>query len=794
LSTLWQDLRYALRQLRKSPGFTLVALCTLALGIGANTAIYSVIHGALRLPYDNASRIVAVENVYPQGSYFANSWPDFLQWRSQEKSFTQLAATFTVRSTWTGAGEPQLLNVGLASDGYFGVYGVGPILGRALASSDHQKGAAPVCLLVADFWRTQFGSDPQVLGKPLNLNGRTCTIVGVMPKMVPEGFRPVQVWAPLEPQPPYIAHGTNYLFTVGLLRPGVSLLQAQAELRGIQAQIDKQFPNNSHGIEVELLSQEVFGDLRSIMNILLAAVAFILLIACVNLANMLLARAADREREFAIRRALGASPRRMVRQALTESLLLSVGGAAAGLVLAVGLIHIPVAAWPKGLQPPSSVHLDGIVLAFTLGLGLATGLLFGMIPALRILRQRENAAMQQGRSVTDSREHQFTRSSLVVAEIALSMLLVAGSLNMAFYFLRLLRVDPGVNPQNVLTMGITLSPARYSDPAQMGRFYDAVLEKLAALPGVSHVAGSVDMPFNGANANGDFSYEGQPGGTADRNPFADMHSVTPGFFATVQTPFLEGRDFTPQDTASSQKIVIINRGMEQKLWSGQSAIGKHLHCCSNDGNYVIVGVVRDVRYAGPAAPVGFEIYTNVQQGPMPFLGFLLRTSGDPLALAESARRAVASIDPGQAVSNITSLETLAQASIAGQRTSTMVTGILGALALLLASVGVYGVIAYSVSRREREFGIRMALGADRGAIMTLLFSGALKLMIIGVVIGAGLAIAMRAWIDSLIGTTETSAGALLSAGILLCAVASIATLVPARRATRIQPMQALRTE
>jgi predicted permease len=794
LSTLWQDLRYALRQLRKSPGFTLVALCTLALGIGANTAIYSVIHGALRLPYDNASRIVAVENVYPQGSYFANSWPDFLQWRSQQKSFTQLAATFTVRSTWTGAGEPQLLNVGLASDGYFGVYGVGPILGRALAPGDHQKGAAPVCLLVADFWRTQFGSDPQVLGKPLNLNGKTCTIIGVMPKMVPEGFRPVQVWAPMELQPPYIEHGTNYLFTVGLLRPGVSLLQAQAELRGIQAQIDKQFPNNSHGIDVELLSQEVFGDLRSIMNILLAAVAFILLIACVNLANMLLARAADREREFAIRRALGASPRRMVRQALTESLLLSVGGAAAGLVLAVGLIHIPVAAWPKGLQPPSSVHLDGIVLAFTLGLGLATGLLFGMIPALRILRQRENAAMQQGRSVTDSREHQFTRSSLVVAEIALSMLLVAGSLNMAFYFLRLLRVDPGVNPQNVLTMGITLSPARYSDPAQMGRFYDAVLEKLAALPGVSHVAGSVDMPFNGANANGDFSYEGQPGGTADRNPFADMHSVTPGFFATVQTPFLEGRDFTPQDTASSQKIVIINRGMEQKLWPGQSAIGKHLHCCSNDGNYVIVGVVRDVRYAGPAAPVGFEIYTNVQQGPMPFLGFLLRISGDPLALAESARRAVASIDPGQAVSNITSLETLAQASIAGQRTSTMVTGILGALALLLASVGVYGVIAYSVSRREREFGIRMALGADRGAIMTLLFSGALKLMIIGVVIGAGLVIAMRAWMDSLIGATGTSAGALLSAGILLCAVASIAALVPARRATRIQPVQALRTE
>jgi predicted permease len=794
MSTLWQDLHFALRQLRKSPGFTLVALGTLALGIGANTAIYSIIHSVLRLPYTNSGRIVAIENVYPQGSYFANSWPDFLQWRNQAKSFTQLASTFTVRSTWTGASEPELLNVGLASEGYFNVFGVQPLLGRSLAPGDHLKSAAPVCLLAADFWRTQFGSARSVLGRPLNLNGQTCTIVGVMPKMVPDGFRPVQVWAPIEPHPPYLAHGTNYLFTVGLLRPGVLPSQALAELRGIQAQIDKQFPDNQHGLDVQLLSQQVFGNLHSIMNILLAAVGFILLIACVNLANMLLARASDREREFAVRRALGASPGRMVRQALTESLLLSLGGAAAGLGLGVALLHIPVAAWPKGLQPPSSVHLDGSMLAFTLALGIATGLLFGMVPALRILRQRETAAMQQGRSVTESREHKFTRSSLVVAEIALSMLLVAGSLNMAFYFLRLVRVDPGVNPQNVLSLGIPLSPVRYTDPAQMGRFYDALLQKLRSLPGVVNAAGSVDTPFTGANANGDFSYEGQPGGTADRNPFADQHAVTPGFFATLQTPILEGRDFTPQDTATSMKVAIINREMARKLWPGQSAIGKHLTCCTQNGNFTIVGVTGDVRYAGPAAPAGFAIYTTVQQLPSPALFFLLRTSGDPLAMAESARRAVASLDPGQAVSNITSLDALAQASIAGQRTSTMVTAILGALALLLASVGVYGVIAYSVSRREKEFGIRMALGADRGRIVRLLFSGALRLMLIGVLLGAGLVFAMRAWVDSLIGATGTSPVALAAAGALLCAVASLATLIPARRATRIQPMQALRAE
>jgi len=793
MTTLLQDLRFAVRQLRKTPGFTLIALGTLALGIGANTAIYSIIHGVLRLPYANAERIVAVENVYPQGSYFANSWPDFQQWRSGARSFATLAARFTTRSTWTGAGEPQLVNVGLVSDGYFGIFGLQPMLGRSFVAADHQKDAAPACVLVADFWRAHFGSNPRVLGQPLDLNGKPCTIVGVMPKMVPEGYRPVEVWQPLELQPPYIQHGTNYLFTVGLLRPGVTPSAALAELRGIQAQIDKQFPGNAHGLDLQLLSQEVFGDLRAIVNILLAAVGFILLIACVNLANMLLARASDREREFAIRRALGASADRMVRQALTESLLLSMGGAAVGLGLGFALVHIPVAAWPKGLQPPSAVHLDGAVLAFTLILGVGTGLLFGSIPALRILRQRDTTAMQKGRSVTESREHRFTRSALVVTEISLSMLLVAGSLNMAFYFLRLLRLDPGMNPQNVLSVGLSLSPARYTEAAQMSRFYDALREKIRALPGVVNVAAASDTPFTGAGSNGDFIWEGQPGGTADHNPFADMHLVTPAFFSTMQTPMIEGRDFTAQDTAQSMKVAIISRAMARKLWPGQSAIGKHITCCTGD-NYTIVGVAGDVRYAGPASPAGLVIYTSVQQNPPPALFFVVRTFGDPLALTESVRAALRTIDPNQPLSNITALETLSQDSIAGQRTSTLITAILGVLALVLASVGVYGVIAYSVSRREREFGIRMALGADRAMIARMLFAGALRLMTAGVVLGAGLVLAMRAWIDSLLGATGTNPLALLGAGILLCVVASIATLVPAHRATQVQPMEALRSE
>jgi predicted permease len=794
MGILFQDLQSGLRQLSKSPGFTVVALCTLALGIGANTAIYSVIHGALRLPYPDANRMVAIQNVYPQGSYFANSWPDFQQWRNQAKSFTGIAASFTVRSTWTGGSEPQLLNVGLVSEGYFGIFGMHPILGRGFLPYDHRKGAVPICILDTEFWHNQLGGDSSVLGKPLNLNGASCTITGVMPKMVPEGFHPVQVWMPLEIRPPYIEHGTNYLYTVGLLRPEIQRSAGLAELRSIQAQIDKQFPENKHGIDMEPLSQAVFGDLRAIMNILLAAVAFILLIACVNLANMLLARCADREREFAIRRALGATRRRMIRQTLTESLLLSFAGAGTGLALALALIHIPIAAWPKRFQPPSSVHLDGSVLAFSLLLAISTGLVFGMIPALRFLRPNETSTLQPGRTVTASREHKFTRSALVVAEIALSMLLVAGSLNMVFYFLRLTRVDPGVNSQNVLSMNISLSPARYSDSPEMWRFYDTLLEKFAVMPGVLHVAGSIDTPYTGANSNGDFSYEGQASGATNRNLFADFHSVTPGYFATVQTPILEGRDFTAGDKPGSPKVAIINLDMAQKLWPGQSAIGKHIHCCSKEGDYVVVGVARDVRFAGPAAPAGFEIYTSVPQNPPPALSFLVKTAGDPLGLSLTARRAVASLDPEQAVSNVTSLEALSDASIAGQRTSTMVSTILGCLSLLLACIGVYGVMAYSVSQREREFGIRMAVGASRGSILKLLFTGALRLIGAGIILGVVLVFGLRAWIEALIGTSGTDPGALLAAGFLLCTVALLATVIPVRRAMRVDPMHALRTE
>lgn len=793
MQTLLQDIRYALRQLRKSPGFTLVAVLTLALGIGANTAIYSIIHGALRLPYPNSERMVAVQNVYPQGKWNASSYPDFEQWRQQSKSLFQLVALTARRMTWTGHGNPEILHLNLISEGYFKLYSIQPVAGRTFVAAEHQKGGASVCVLADKFWREKFSGDPSIIGRPINLNGQAYTVIGVAPEPVND-VQPADAWLPLEPRAPYVERGTNYLFDVGLLRPGVTLSQALAELRGIQAQINKQFPDHDHDIDLQPLSKTLFGDLNKLMVMLQAAVGFILLIACVNLANMLLARAANRAREFAVRRALGASPLRMVQQTLTESLLLSIGGAVAGLLIAMALTHIPIAAWPKNFVPPSDVHVDRSVLAFAALLAVGSGIIFGLVPALRILRQNETDALQQGRTTTESREQSRTRGALVIAEIALSMLLIAGALNMAFYFLRLLHTDPGINPENTLSFTVSLSPAQYAKPEQQRRFFDTLLNKLAVLPGVKRAGATGDTPFTNNGSNGSFSYDGQPQSEADKNPFADFHFVTPGYFSAVGTPLLQGRDLSRDDTPDSPKIAIINRSMAQRLWPGQNPIGKHLHCCEKDGNFTVIGVVGDVHFAGPAAPANYTIYLSAAQTPQPVLTFVLHSQGDPMSLAQPARLAVASIDPGQAVSNINSLETLAQDSIAGQRTSALVTAVLGCLALLLASIGVYGVMAYSVSRREREFGIRMALGADRGSILKTLFAGVGKLALAGTLIGAGLALAMRAWVSSLLGANETSPYALIAGALLLCTVAAIATLVPARNAMSVEPMQALRTE
>ena len=794
------DLRYALRQLAKARGFTIIALLTLALGIGANTAIYSIIHGSLRLPYPHSEQMVAIQNVFPQGSYYSVGYPDFLEWRTRATGFSHLVASFTERATWLGtsfgSAEPEAVNVGLSSEGYFQMFGMRPIFGRDFLPSDHQLGSAPACLVAESFWREELHGDTGILGRSLDLDGKPCTIAGVMPPFRPAVSRPVQVWLPLETNKPWGQRGPNYLFVRGMLRPGTTQSQAAAELTAIQSQINQQFPANAHGIAVHPLSQAIFGDLRPVMQALMAAVGFILLIACVNLANMLLARASDRAREFAVRRALGASYWRLVKQTLSESMLLSMIGAAAGLAVAFGLTHIPITAWPKAFTPPSELHLDSAVLVFTCALGIVTGILFGIVPAFRVVYHEDKSALQPGRTMTESRAHGRTRSALVISEIALSMILVVGALDIAMHFVALLHVDPGVNPRNALVMTVMLPAAQYPKADDQHRFYHALVDKLSDIPGVVAVGGSADIPFAGSSANGDFQYEGQPAGTADKNPFAEKHWITPGYFTAVGARFWQGRDFNDQDQANAPPVAIINRTMEKKLWPGQNAVGKRLNL--NGEWTAIVGVVADIQFDGPGEPPAFQIYSPAYQTSVSSLSFVVRSSpkllADPLSLAAPARAVVASIDPKMSVASMTSLDALSDEALAGQQTATTITAVLGALALVLASVGVYGLMSYSVSRREREFGIRIALGANRQGILRLLYGTVMRLLLCGMALGVVLAYAARAWITSILGTSDASSAAIFAGGLLLSVVAAIATIAPAWRATRILPGEALHSE
>ncbi len=791
--SLRQDLHFALRQMRKSPGFTLIAVLTLALGIGANTAIFLVLHGTLRLPFPHADQLVTVRNTYPGSEDTPGSLPDFEDWRNQSKSFSKLVAIFPSRMTYLGKHEPMRIAAAYASDGFLPTFGLSPVLGRGFLASEHQKGAAPVYVLSEEFWKSEFGANPAVLGSTITLNGRAGTVVGVAPRMVPSFYYEPQVWMPLEAAPPYDGHGTNYLNIVGRLNDGVSVASARSELAVIQGQIDKQFPGNAHGISVRPLAQTMFGDIRSVTLVLLAAVGFILLIACLNLANMLLARATDRMREFAIRNALGASMRRLLQQTITESLLLASLGGALGLVCAITITRLPLAVWPKYLLRPDQVKLDATVILFTAGLAVLTGLFFGIIPALYVLRENFFAATREGRTLTETREQGITRSVLMVSEIALATLLVTGALSMARYFTELMHTDPGINPDHVLSMNVSLSPVRYANGEQQRQFFEQIVDKLKAIPAVTAVAASSSAPFDGDASSSDFEYDGQPVGSSQQLPFAANYFVSPGYFETLQTPILQGRSFNQHDQPGAPKVIIINRTMAEALWPDQSAVGKRIKVI--DDWHQVIGVAGDVRAAGVAQPAGFQLYVSALQHPVRNMSLLMRTTTEPLSLAEVAKKTVYGIDPEQAVSNVTSADRLASDSIAAQRVSTALSGSLGGLALLLASIGVYGVMAYSVSRREREFGIRMAMGARPYDILSLLMRRSGLLVLLGVAAGVVLTIPLGRWMSALLaGSHNFGALTIAASGILLAGVAMFATYLPARRAASVQPMTALRTE
>lgn len=794
---LHADLRYALRQLRKSPGFTLIAVLTLTLGMGATTAIFSLIHGALRLPFPEADRLITVKNKYMRASYISVSYPDFEEWQRENKTFLKMAAISPGRKTYLGQREPARLNVSWISSDFFSLFGLKPIVGRDFLDTERQRGAAPVCVLSESFWKEDFGGSPTALGRSIVLDGRSYSVVGVVPDMTPSFFLKAQVWVPLEADPPWDQHGTNYLIVTGLLKPNITIREAESDLAVIQSQINKQFPGNKHGIELQTLAETLFGNVRPVMVILLAAVSFILLIACVNLANMMLARATDRTREFGIRQALGASSKRLLMQSLTESGVIALTGGLLGLAVAFAATRIPVRAWPRFLEAPGELHVSITVLVFAGALAILTAVLCGIVPALQAMRQNASAGVREDdRTMSESRSRRALRSGLVAAEIAFATLLVGGALHMTLYFARLLHTDPGVRADHSLSMGISLSPLRYPQDSDQQRFFATLRQKLNTLPGVESSGGVSTAPFSGSAQNPNYVYEGGPAPDPSRMEFADTYFVTPGYLETMKVTLLRGRLFMERDTSDSPKAVVIDQSMAEKLWPNQNPIGKHIKIRTPDWQEV-VGVIADVRGGGVAKAAGVQVYLPVEQypGSASDLTMVLRTRGEPLEFAEAAKRAVHEIDPGQVVSNVMPVEALAAQSVAGQHTATVLIGALGVLALLLASVGVYGVMAYAVSRREREFGIRLALGAQRHQIFAMLLGSTARTVGLGIVAGTVLAVPLNVWMRSIVGQTQQlDPIAFAGTAVLLPAVAFFATLIPARRAACVEPMQAIRTE
>ena len=796
MEMLLRDIRHAFRMLRRAPGFTVVAVMTLALGIGANTAVFSIVNGVLlRLPYPKPDQLMLVSNTYPDSGITPGSYPDFLEWRKQANNFQALGAIASNNFTLLGRGEPRRIPGAFISEGYFAMLGIHPVLGRELNAEEHTAGGAPACVISRELWRREFGGGADALGKSLALNGKEYTIVGVMPTVTPDFLSRREVWIPLEPHPPYDRHGTNYLRVVGRLKPGATPEGARKELDVIQAAINKQFPMNEHGIDVGRVDTALLGDIRPLLLTLFAAVAFVLLIGCVNLANMLLARGTGRAREFAIRRSLGATRAMLVRQALVESLLISLLGGAVGILLAYGGANSVMPYLPSNLRP-DALSLDPRVLLFTLAASLAAGLAFGLVPALRVSGGDAKTSLKEGtQQAGETRGNRRLRAVLVAGEVALATVLVSGASLTMISLYRVLHASPGFNALGLATMQVPLSSVRYPDGAAQLRFFQNLVERVRAIPGVQSASATAFVPFGPGGQTGDFEYEA-PGHKAfppGHSPFAEDHFVLPGYFHTMQIPLLRGRDFDGHDRKDAPKVAIINESMARRLWPGEDAVGRRIQILGDWQE--VIGVAADVRPGSLTLPAELQVYLCAQQYPSDDMAIVLRAAGDPLAAASAAKAAVFALDPMQPVSNVSSLGLLIDGSLVGARASTVMFGVFGSLALLLASIGVYGVTAYSVSRRVREFGIRMALGAEQGDILRLVVGTDLRVVAAGMAVGIAAALPLGKFLRHLLfSVSEADPASSLVAVMVLGGVALLAMYLPARRAARVDPLVALRYE
>jgi putative ABC transport system permease protein len=798
-----QDLRYGARLLFRSPGFTAIAVAALAIGIGANTAIFSIVNTLLikQLPYEDPDRLAVVwEHNLPRDRKNNVVGPaNFLHWREMNQTFEDMAAlTFTFTFTVLGNGDPEEVPAKVVTAAFFPLLGVQPALGRTFTVEEDRPGSRVV--VISDrFWKRRYNADPAILEKPINIQGMPYTVVGVMPPGFSFLDRTVDLWAPVGFTEAARTPRGRSMTVVGRMKPGVTREQAQQDMTRVHAALERMFPDFNTGwtARVVPLREELTGEFRPALLILLGAVALVLLIACANVANLLLARATARQRELAVRSALGAGRSRIVRQLMAESLLLAVLGGAAGLVLAwwaVGVLRAVVAD-RLPIQRLELVAIDGWVLAFTAGVALLSGVFFGIVPALTASGAELTTALKQGGRSGSAARGTRARGAFVVVEIAMALVLLVGAGLLIRSFAQLVSVDPGFDVSGRATMSVGLPGSRYDIPSR-AEFFRRLFEQIDRLPGVQSSGAVSFLPLEGLGAATRYEAVGEPVPALGQEPVADVRVVANAYFKAMGIPLIRGRLFNEQDAADVKPRVIVNEALVRQHWPNEDPIGKRIKISWGETvEDEIIGVVGDVRHATLDVGARATTYWPYSRNPYTTMTLAIQTAGDARALGPAVTSIVRGLDPQLAVDNIKTMEQVVSDSVAEQRVTMVMLGIFAGAALLLAAVGIYGVIAYSVTQRTQEIGIRMALGAQRAQVLRLVVGHAMLLAVIGTVCGGVLAFAVTRLMEGLLfQVTPADPATFIAVSATLLAVAALASYVPGRRATRVDPVVALRAE
>jgi putative ABC transport system permease protein len=811
METLLKDIRYGIRASLKHPGFSAIVIFTLAIGIGASTAIFTVVNSVMlrRLPYRTAERIVAIQEVDEKGKPSQTSAPNFLDWRAQNTVFEQLAAIKSLNANLTVSDQAERIDVAQTSANFFDVFGVGPQLGRLFIQADEQAGHEPIAVLSDVLWHRRFGADPGIIGKPITLDGKNYTVVGI----APAGFQypdKTETWLPplkLAPEfnqrvEPTQYRGMGYLRAVALLKPGVSVQQAASEMDTITGRLRQQYPetNNLRFDRVVSLYNHLVGNSNRVLWLLFGAVMFLLLIACANVANLLLANAASRSKEIAVRAALGASRARVMRQLLTESAIPALTGGALGLLLAVGGVAAITSLLPQDFPRLREISIDWRVLAFTLGVSMLTGILFGFAPALHLLRTDvQEVVKENGRGTAGSAWSSRLRQALIIAEVALSVVLLAGAGLLFRSFMRLQSVDTGFTPQQVLTAKLSPSGPQFKNLGDYGKFYDQVLARVRAIPGVEHAGVITILPLSKGPTTS-FRVEGRPILPLDQWVLTNFRSVSPDYFRAMNIPIMQGRDFAEADDFNAPARVMINQALAQREFNGENAVGKRITLPNTKVNgepvwFEIIGVTANIRSAELSEETPPEFYFSTRQAPFEQMAVVIRSTVEPESLAPSLRQAVADVNRSVPVSDVKTMAHIVSESITQPRFNLFLLGLFSGVALLLSAAGIYGVTAYTVTQRTQELGIRLALGAQVRDILKMIVGQGMLVIAIGLVIGLGAAFALTRLMRSLLfGIGQNDPVTFGAITLILLLVAFIACYIPARRAAKVDPLIALRYE